>query len=122
MKGQGARGRGQGPRIGNGMILFLAACSLLLAPLSYATDKWPGVDEAVVEKIAKEHGRAAHQPLINTDQGDILLFAFLLAGAAGGFAAGYYWRVLTGARTRQDEVVQNDPDRTIQPPSGDVRS
>jgi hypothetical protein len=36
----------------------------------------------------------AHDPLINTDQGDLLLFVFLLAGTVGGFAAGYYWRML----------------------------
>ena len=56
---------------------------------------WTGVDESVVEKVAKEHGREARPPLINTDQGDLLLFMFLIAGAVGGFAAGYYWRVLT---------------------------
>jgi hypothetical protein len=56
---------------------------------------WTGVDEEVVEKVAKEHGREARPPLINTDQGDLLLFVFLLAGAVGGFAAGYYWRSLT---------------------------
>jgi hypothetical protein len=59
-----------------------------------AAEKWPGVDEAVVEKYAKEHGREAHEPLINTDKGDLLLFVFLIAGTAGGFAAGYYWRIL----------------------------
>ncbi len=56
---------------------------------------WTGVDEAVVEKVAKEHGREARPPLINTDQGDLLLFVFLIAGAVGGFAAGYWWRSLT---------------------------
>ena len=60
-----------------------------------AAEKWPGVDETVVEKIAKEHGREAREPFINTDQGDLLLFAFLVAGTIGGFAAGYYWRKLT---------------------------
>ena len=71
------------------VILFL-----LMMPVSaYAV--WNGVDEAVVERIAAEHGREAHAPLINTDQGDMLLFGFLLAGAAGGFAAGYYYRMLT---------------------------
>jgi len=29
---------------------------------------------------------------INTDKGDILLFVFLLAGTAGGFVMGYYFR------------------------------
>jgi ABC-type cobalt transport system substrate-binding protein len=61
---------------------------------------WTGVDEAVVEKIAKEHGREARKPLINTDQGDILLFVFLVAGAVGGFAAGYCWRMLVGEKSR----------------------
>jgi cobalt/nickel transport system permease protein len=56
--------------------------------------KWTGVDEAVIEKIAKEQGREPKDPLINMEQGDLPLFVFLVAGAMGGFAAGYYWRVL----------------------------
>ena len=44
--------------------------------------------------MAKEQGREAREPIINTDQGDLLLFVFLLAGAVGGFVAGYYWRRL----------------------------
>ena len=70
--------------------LLFAVYFFSLAPRS-----WEGVDEAVVEKIAKEHGREARAPLIDPGSGDLLLFAFLLAGAAGGFAAGYYWRQLT---------------------------
>ncbi len=74
-------------------LLFIACC--ILPPLAAAAgEKWPGVDETVVEKYAKEHGRQAHEPLINTDQGDLLLFVFLIAGTVGGFAAGYYWRIL----------------------------
>ncbi len=56
--------------------------------------KWSGVDETVVEKVAKEHGRTAWRPFINTDQGDLLLFVFLMAGAAGGFIMGYNFRKL----------------------------
>ena len=69
---------------------------LFFVPAVYAEkqEKWPGVDESVVEKYAKEHGREAMTPLINTDQGDLLLFVFLVAGTIGGFAAGYYWRIL----------------------------
>ena len=59
-----------------------------------ASDKWQGVDESVIEKVAKEHGREAREPFINTDQGDLLFFVFLLAGTIGGFAAGYYWKEL----------------------------
>ncbi|HMK56451.1 MAG TPA: hypothetical protein VK448_07440 [Dissulfurispiraceae bacterium] len=77
------------------IILIFSFC----ASLSFAEEKWPGVDESVVNKIAKEHGREAWEPLINTDQGDLLLFVFLVAGTIGGFAAGYYWRVLMENRS-----------------------
>ena len=84
------------------MMRLLAGClcALALAGPCRAEEqgKWPGVDEAVVEKVAREHGRPSREPLINTDQGDLLLFLFLTAGAAGGFAAGYYWRMLTAER------------------------
>lgn len=56
--------------------------------------EWLGVDETIVEKYASEHGREARAPIFNTDQGDLLLFVFLLAGATGGFLAGYCWRML----------------------------
>lgn len=68
-----------------------------------AEEKWSGVDKAVVEKFAKEHGREAKASLINTDQGDLLLFVFLAAGAVGGFAAGYYWRILIERRPKSRE-------------------
>jgi ABC-type cobalt transport system substrate-binding protein len=67
------------------------------------SEKWSGVDESVIEKYAREHGREAREPLINTDQGDLLLFVFLLAGTVGGFAAGYYWRTLTCNRGQKSE-------------------
>jgi cobalt/nickel transport protein len=71
--------------------------SILLSQSSVVSsaEKWTGVDESVIERYAKEHGREARAPLINTDQGDLLLFVFLLAGAVGGFFAGYYWKTLT---------------------------
>lgn len=81
------------------LVIFLIAvwCS---SPLFAADkpEKWTGVDETVVEKIAKEHGREAREPLINTDKGDLLLFVFLTAGTIGGFAAGYFWRTLIDSR------------------------
>jgi cobalt/nickel transport protein len=58
------------------------------------TASWSGVDETVIEKFAEKAGRPAWKPFIDTDQGDLLLFVFLLAGAAGGFTAGYWFRVL----------------------------
>jgi ABC-type cobalt transport system substrate-binding protein len=87
------------PRFRVEKCLFLCLAMLLLSfslhQLAFSSEgKWPGVDESVIEKYAKEHGREPKQPLINTDQGDLLLFVFFFAGAAGGFVAGYYWRIL----------------------------
>jgi ABC-type cobalt transport system substrate-binding protein len=84
------------------LLLLTAYC--LLPTAIFATEKWSGVDETVIGKYAKEHGREAREPFINTDQGNMLLFLFLLAGAIGGFAAGYYWRMLSEERTRDLDV------------------
>ena len=79
-----------------GVSLALLALMMLAAGAASVAqaEKWRGVDETVVEKFAKEQGREAHEPVINTDRGDLPLFLFLAAGAVGGFAAGYYWRSL----------------------------
>lgn len=84
-------------------ICLLFAMYCLFFTVVFAEEKWQGVDKAVVEKFAKEHGREAKENLINTDQGDLLLFVFLMAGVVGGFAAGYYWRVLTEQKTKERE-------------------
>lgn len=75
------------------IFLLLTLNSSLITAASAA--KWGGVDESVVEKYAEEHGRPPREPYINTDQGDLLLFMFLIGGIVGGFTAGYYWRTLT---------------------------
>jgi hypothetical protein len=81
------------------IVLICMDCGAL-----YAGDKWPGVDEAVVNRIAREHGRTERPALIPTAEGDLQLFMFLMAGTVGGFAAGYYWRVLLeGKQNRRDE-------------------
>ena len=82
--------------IRNTKFIFAAAVLSLLmfsSVSAIAAEKWQGVDESVVGKIAGEHGREAKKPLIETE-GDLQLFLFLMAGAVGGFVAGYYWRVL----------------------------
>ena len=79
------------------LLLHMIMLPTLLFAVSFfslAPKSWEGVDEAVVEKIAKEHGRVAKDPLIDPGSGDLLLFVFLLGGVAGGFVAGYYWRAL----------------------------
>ena len=91
------RSQGPGWESGKMWIFILVILSLFISPFTYvsASEKWQGVDETVVERVAKEHGREPMKPLINTDQGDLLLFLFLIAGTVGGFAMGYYWRILT---------------------------
>ena len=81
------------------LLLLTAFC--ILPPATPAAEKWPGVDESVIQKVAKDHGKEAKAPLINANQGDLLLFVFLLAGAVGGFVAGYYWRVITEKRVNK---------------------
>jgi ABC-type cobalt transport system substrate-binding protein len=91
-----------------GMMLLLLTAFCILPPATSAGDKWSGVDESVIEKVAKEHGREAREPFINTDQGDLLLFVFLLAGVVGGFIGGYYWRALTEKRVDRVEILKKD--------------
>ena len=90
------------------LILFLLLISAFLSTTALAVEgsKWSGVDEAVVEKVAKEHGREASTPIINMEQGDLPLFMFLIAGTVGGFIAGYYWRTLI-AEGRSNEQKSN---------------
>lgn len=91
-----------------GMTALLIALFIIGGVLSTAIPaeaaKWTGVDEAVIEKIAKEHGREAKEPLIDKEHGDLLLFLFLAAGAVGGFAAGYYWKTLLIQRKGRGDV------------------
>jgi hypothetical protein len=69
---------------------------------------WTGVDEAVVQKIAGEHGRVARKPFLDPGDGDLLLFAFLLAGVIGGFGAGYWWRMLTREKEERERPGKID--------------
>lgn len=81
--------------------ILLPSLLFVLNFFALAPRPWIGVDEAVVEKIAQEHGREAKPPLINTDQGDLLLFVFLMAGVVAGFGAGYWWRMLIAEKKRK---------------------
>jgi hypothetical protein len=74
--------------------LFAIGLVTMLAPAVTCQAAWEGVDVNVVEKFAEKAGRPARTPLINTDQGDLLLFVFLLAGITGGFIGGYLFRGL----------------------------
>ncbi|MFH2074263.1 MAG: cobalt transporter [Pseudomonadota bacterium] len=77
-------------------LILMFAGLLLAGPVcpSGRAASWSGVDETVIEKFAEKAGRTAREPFINTDQGDLLLFVFLVAGIVGGFIGGYNFRVL----------------------------
>ena len=81
------------------LVVVIAAGTAFL--LSRTPHSWSGVDETVVEKYAEAAGHPARKPYINTDQGDLLLFFFLIAGTAGGFVAGYCFRELFPPEKRE---------------------
>jgi cobalt/nickel transport protein len=85
-------------------IVLLPTLLFVFYFFTLAPKPWTGVDEAVVEKIAREHGREARKPLIDPGEGDLLLFLFLAAGLAGGFGAGYYWRKLLSERPSGGDI------------------
>jgi cobalt/nickel transport protein len=88
-------------------IVMLPTLLFVFYFFTLAPKPWTGVDEAVVEKIAKEHGREAHKPLIDPGEGDLLLFLFLAAGLVGGFAAGYFWRKLVNGKPGSGSTGKN---------------
>ncbi|MGA2617068.1 MAG: hypothetical protein ABSF26_05605 [Thermoguttaceae bacterium] len=80
---------------------ILHPSSFILHPSSFA-ERWEGVDKTVVERFAAEAGHPARPPFFNTDQGDLLLFLFLIAGTVGGFIAGYAFRSLFPPKRRPE--------------------
>ncbi len=96
------------------VILFLF-CTLFFWSGAVAEEerpaRWKGVDETVVERFARELGREPGDPLIDTDQGDLLLFLFALAGAVGGFIVGYYWHKLFVAGKRELERKKGEGEK-----------
>ena len=85
------------------LFLLLTLAALLASLQSAMAAPWPGVDESVIEKFAAAAGHPAREPYLNTDQGDLLLFVFLIAGILGGFIAGYYFHALFPPRPRRDQ-------------------
>jgi hypothetical protein len=75
---------------------YLAVLALLSAAASSRAgepERWPGIDESVIEKVAAAGGRAA-RPLLFDLEGDLALFVFLCAGIVGGAVIGYCFRML----------------------------
>jgi cobalt/nickel transport system permease protein len=75
-------------------VIIVLVAAVLLGVLMMVPHEWSGVDETVVGHYAEEAGFPARDPYINTDQGDMLLFVFLMGGVIGGFIGGYYFHEL----------------------------
>ncbi len=60
----------------------------------FEDQKWTGIDVSIVGKYAEKYGHPPRKPYINTDQGDLLLFVFTVAGLIGGIIIGYNIRKL----------------------------
>jgi len=84
--------------------LVLAIAAGLAFLVTRVTPDWKGVDDTVVAKYAEEAGRPPIKAYIDTDRGDLLLFFFLIAGAAGGFVGGYCFRELFPPVKKEDSV------------------
>ncbi len=82
-------------------VLTLLLGNVVFGLLPPAFGQWPGVDEAVIHRFAEQAGRPPREPYVNFAQGDMALFVFLVAGAMGGFVAGYYFRVLFPPRGKE---------------------
>lgn len=63
-------------------------------PIESEAEKWTGIDVSIVGKYAGKYGHPPRDPYINTDQGDLLLFVFTVAGLIGGIIIGYNFRKL----------------------------
>ncbi len=79
-----------------------AAHLVLAAAAAAAAERWPGVDETVVERVAVAAGQTPWTVPF-APEGDALIFAFLVAGLVGGFVLGYAYRALFSSAPRGEE-------------------
>jgi hypothetical protein len=86
------------------LVMAVVMLGVWTADLRAEPVAWEGVDKTVVERFASEAGRPPRDPYLNTDRGDLLLFMFLVAGAGGGFVAGYTFRTLFPPRADCREI------------------
>jgi cobalt/nickel transport protein len=82
-------------------ILILAVAGSVIFARSHKEGPWIDTTDVVAEQSANNIGRQAIDPLINTDQGNMLVFFFTLAGVLAGTVIGYYWYKLM---TDKDKV------------------
>ena len=83
-------------RMGVLLVMLLVAAAgggwLVLLQHNTRSGEWPGVDEAVVGRVAEAAGRPEPEFAITWIHGDLLLFTFLCAGLVAGGLLGFFGR------------------------------
>ena len=102
--------------IGNLLIAVLAIATVAGTfwltnhnPVRDAGD-WNDATDVLADNAAASAGREAVDPLINTEQGNMLVFFFGLAGGAAGILIGYNWhRLLSQDKQGKPITFQSFP-------------
>jgi hypothetical protein len=84
--------------IGLATLLVCVVWALLVRGQA-STGQWPGVDEAVIGRFV-DAAEQRSPPLFEWVRGDLLLFAFLIAGLLAGFVLGFFARSVLGPEER----------------------
>ena len=62
---------------------------------------WSDATDVLSGQAAGQVGREARDPYINTEQGNMLVFFFTLAGVTAGSIIGYNWRKLLAGKIQE---------------------
>jgi cobalt/nickel transport protein len=89
-------------------ILVLAIVGSVIFARFHGEGPWIDATDVVAAQSADNIGREAIDPVINTDQGNMLVLFFSLAGVSAGPVIGYYWRKLM---IEQNLNSRKGPDR-----------
>jgi len=76
------------------LVLAIVGSVVTLSGQTTAREKglWSDATDVLSNTAALGAGRESRAPLINTEQGNMLIFFFALGGVVAGFTIGYNWR------------------------------
>lgn len=83
------------PRLTAVAASVLALVVWSVAASAKAAERFQGLDETVIEAAGEAGGRPATGPVLNLEQGDLLLFAFSAGTFVAGVVVGVTWTRLT---------------------------
>ncbi len=83
------------------VVIIAAVVAVFLTAVLFTESQWEGdVTEGAAAPLAEKAGVEEAHFLPWKIEGDLLLFFMLSGGAAAGFTAGYYWRILFPGSSR----------------------